>query len=78
MVNAKEVFDFIFHWAGVWTVMVYGTVGMGRACNFVRRLAHNREKKRLFAMVISRIHTPSKPKDDEHQAQEAEADAVES
>lgn len=61
MENAKWVFDFIFHWAGVWAVMVYGTVGTARVCHFVRRLAHDIEKKRLFKQAIERIPMPPKP-----------------
>lgn len=61
MGNAKLVFDFIFHWAGVWAVMVYGTVVAVRTCAFVRRLAHDREKKRLFDEAMKRIPTPPKP-----------------
>lgn len=77
MANAKEVFDFIFHWAGVWAVMVYGTVGTVKACHFVRRLAHDRKKKRLFDEAVRRISALSKPNGDEYQTQANEADTIE-
>ena len=70
METAKQVFDFIFHWAGVWAVMVYGTIGVRDACGFVRRLAHDRAKKRIFDEAVKRISTP--PKSTEEVAVETE------
>lgn len=58
MGNAKGVFDFIFHWSGVWAVMVYGTVGARAAYLALRRWAHAREKKRLFKMAIRNLNEP--------------------
>ena len=69
MENARVVFNFIFHWSGVWAVMVYGTVGARAAYLALRGWAHTREKKRLFERAIRNLNAPEKA--DEHQAQEA-------
>ncbi len=69
MENARVVFNFIFHWSGVWAVMVYGTVGARAAYLALRDWAHAREKKRLFERAIRNLKAPEEA--DEHQAQEA-------
>ena len=49
MENAKEVFDFVFHWAGVWAVMVYGTVGAVRGAALSAALRMT-AKRNAFSM----------------------------
>ena len=69
MENAREAFNFIFHWSGVWAVMVYGTVGARAAYLAFRRWAHDRGKKRMFETAIRNLNTPEEG--DEHQGEEA-------
>lgn len=56
METAKGVFDFVFHWAGVWAVMVYGTVGAREAYYAFRHWMNAREKKRLFDEAIRNLN----------------------
>lgn len=65
MEKARVAFDFIFHWSGVWAVMVYGTVGARAAYLALRDWAHAREKKRLFEEAIRNLNAPKEAAEQE-------------
>lgn len=53
MDKLTAAFDIIFHWAGVWAVMVFGTVAAHRAYGAVRRRITLRRIERTTAKLIA-------------------------